>query len=640
MKKIYKGASIEECLDKASKELNLTKNEMVYTSEEKKNFFKKEYIITVDVLEIEKINELDGTIAVLDGKVEITDPAEGGRAAKILPTDFMKIYVNNEEIVKPVEVFLSSTIVFVIEDKEAARSLDISISPDKMSAYISVSYISRIKFGINNSEKSNNLQLTRKIIEETPPPKYNIKEIKEELAKASVTYGIIEKNIAECVEKGDKHSTLIAVGEKPVNEVDDFIEYKFEIDKELKALAEDLEGNVDFKSIGSVASVLKDSVIAIRHHFNDGKDGVDITGNAIKHHTGKKINLKVSNGCTLKDENTVVAAISGKPCLKSGVFYIFNLHEIMHDVDISTGNVKFLGDIVIHGSVKEGMRIESGNSIEIDGDVERSEIKGKGDISIKGNIISSVIFGGGEDVVKLEKIRYLSELHENLINMIGAVEEIKKFNLLGYNATDGSIIKVLIESKFKNINKIYVNVVNDANKYKDDVSSNLVEIYKNKLLGLAPLNIKHYSEICEVAEFISNNLVVLKADLAIPVNIKVGYTQDSKISSSGDILFTGAGVYISEISANGNVNFSNDKCVVRGGSIKAENEIKCRIVGSEGGVATRLGVGNDGHIWIDTAYENTVLAVGTKEFVFDCFSTNVHAYNDKNFELIVDRTKK
>ena len=132
----------------------------------------------------------------------------------------------------------------------------------------------------------------------------------------------------------------------------------------------------------------------------------------------------------------------------------------------------------------------------------------------------------------------------------------------------------------------------------------------------------------------------MKMSLSIPVNIKIGYCQDSTISSSGDIIFTGKGVYISEINANNNILFTDEKCIVRGGTIKAGNEIRCKIVGSEGGVATKLMVGNEGHIWIDAAYENTILAVGVREFILDCYSRNVQAYIDTDHELIVNRTKQ
>ncbi len=57
--------------------------------------------------------------------------------------------------------------------------------------------------------------------------------------------------------------------------------------------------------------------------------------------------------------------MEGKPCVKSNIFYVYQVHEVKGDVDISTGNITFVGDVVVQGSVKEGMKVEAGNSVEI-----------------------------------------------------------------------------------------------------------------------------------------------------------------------------------------------------------------------------------------------------------------------------------
>ena len=100
--------------------------------------------------------------------------------------------------------------------------------------------------------------------------------------------------------------------------------------------------------------------------------------------------------------------MDGKPCIKNNTFYVYQVHEVRSDVDLKTGNIKFIGDIIVYGSVKEGMEIVCGNYLDIEKDVERAKIKAAGNINIKGNLISGNVFGGGEDVTKLKTLKDLA----------------------------------------------------------------------------------------------------------------------------------------------------------------------------------------------------------------------------------------
>jgi hypothetical protein len=101
-------------------------------------------------------------------------------------------------------------------------------------------------------------------------------------------------------------------------------------------------------------------------------------------------------------------------------------------------------------------------------------------------------------------------------------------------------------------------------------------------------------------------------------------------------VITGKGEYISDITANESIEFLQDRSVARGGTLKAKKEIKCKIVGSMAGVSTVLHVEDEGHIWADIAYHNTVIKVGKKKLMLDSPSKNLHAYlNEGN--IIVDK---
>ncbi|SKA72756.1 hypothetical protein SAMN05428976_10154 [Clostridium sp. USBA 49] len=505
------------------------------------------------------------------------------------------------------------------------RNLNISISKDNMEAYVTINYSD-----FEKCEKKEKI------------PFYTIEELREALNKAGITYGIIEENLKKCLDKNGADNILVAKGIPSIDGIDDILDIKFDVDKDIKKLNEDKSGRVDFKSIGAVNSVKEGDIIAVRIPGKESIDGKDIKGKAVKGKNPKKIKIKAIQGCKLIDENTVAASITGKPYMKNNAFYVYSVHEINEDVNLKTGNIKFLGDIVIKGNVREGMKVISGNSVTIFKNVLKAEIKAKSDIIIKGNVIASNIAAGGEDMEKIKEIEILESLITYLDNIISCIEEIKKFNLFGYDVSDGQIIKILIENKFKSIPKTCLTLISHIvkNRQNDDNECEiLIDIIKNKILGLAPLNIKHYGELFDIKNIIKERILLLKNNIFLPANIKLSYCQDSTINSSGDIIISGKGTYVSNLYAKESVYFTEKNSVVRGGFIKAGKEIKCKNVGSNGGVTTRLTVGECGHIYTDIAYENTIFTIGQREILLNYASKNVHVYLDDKHDIVVDKLR-
>ncbi|GAA0746611.1 FapA family protein [Clostridium oceanicum] len=660
----YTSSNLKKCIEKACKELKTTEECLNYkVIEEKKGFFSKKITIKVQLKKennidtneineskkdseqkeenkISKLKDKDGTIKVEENKIIVKNPKEEGNPAIVTPSDKMKILIDGEEIKSKTAIYEENEVEIEFEEEEAKRHLDITLKDNNMKAFISIKYEPKITYKLENSEEVNKLILKEKIVEKVYPPKYTSSEIKGELGKKGIIYGIIDKNIQIC-EKNNCDDILIAEGSEAVEGINDKIDIKFKTDRESLKLQEDKEGNVDFKSIGSIESVKIGDVIAERVPGKAGKDGKDVKGKIKKHTPCKKLILKTGQGVTLKGENTIIATIEGKPCIKSNVFYVYKVHEIKGDVDLNTGNIKFIGDVIVFGTVKEGMKIEAGNSIDIQKNVERSKLKSKGNINIKGNIIASEVNGGGEDIIKLKVLENLAQLKKILLSLMKAVEEIKRFNILGEDKKDGEIIKALIENKFKTLTKTCISLMTNINieRRNGDKENELVGFIRKKLLGISPVNIKYYGELDEIVKACEEEEDYYKQNLNLPVNINLSYCQDSTVESTGNIYVTGKGEYVSTLVSNDSIYFSNKESVARGGCIKAKNEIKCSKVGSSAGVSTRIEVSRKGHIYTDLAYQNTLFVVGGMEYLLEAPSKDIHAYLNSKGELFVDKFK-
>lgn len=646
--KIYSSNSIEKCLEQAALELNIPKEDLKYNIlEDKKVFFKRTITIEVAIdneINMDKNQNKDtfknkslGLAFVKDNKIIVKNPDKDERPAKIIPGENIILKIDGNIVNSETEIYENNLIEVEFNEDQAKRNLTIHISEDKMKAFIDIEYCPKYEYALADSKEENILKLKTEIKSEVYPPLFSEEEIKNELLKANVTYGVIGESIKKCTEDKKIINLLIAEGKLPLDDEEDTIDIKFESDKKNKFL-EDKKGRIDYKNIGSVVAVKKGQVIAEKIEGKKGEDGINIKGEVKKHKTTKPMVFRASEGCELQGENKIVATKDGKPEVKNGTFLVRPIYEMISDVDLSTGNVKFLGDIVVHGNVKEGMKVEGDSSVSIDGNVEAAEIKAKGDISISGNIILSKVYGGGNDVLKLQYVDDLTALKNNLTSMIETIMEIKKFNLVKRETSDGELIKALIESKFKNIPKICSGILRDSMLQKEQ-DSEILHVMKDKLLGLAPINIKHFTELDDIIAIVNKKIEGLNSELSIPVNVVINYCQDSNISSSGDIYIKGKGEYISNIISNKGVYFEQEGSVARGGTVKAKNEVKCKIVGSSGGVATRICVEAQGHIWADVAYQNTIFVVGERELVLDIPSKNIHVYMDETYDVVIDRLK-
>ena len=634
----FEGNSIDECLKVASETLNMPSESIKYTIlEDKKGIFRKRAVILVQVdTACDDINS--GTVAVKYGKIVVKNPKGKGKAATIIPGENVRIIVNGEEIRSAKEVREDSLIEIIFYNNEPKRFMDIRVSDDKITAYIDIEYTPQKEYALQEKEENCSIVIDGIAKEEKYPPNFTKEEIIEEISKIGIKYGIIEEMINKCTTERKITNGIIAKGVELENDIDDWIELKFKVEQENHGLAEDEHGRVDYKNVGAVVAIAKGDTVAVRHDGREGHDGVDIFGKVLKKSTRKLLNLRVGNGCLVKD-NEIIAVSGGKPCIKNNVFHVYEIHEVTQDVDLSTGNIKFIGDIKIHGAVKEGMVVEAGNALTVEKNVENAKLTAKGNMEIKGNIIFSNIAAGGQDINILTYVEKLNELKNDLSGIIETISEIKKFNLLGGKSTDGEIIKALIENKFKNVVKLCFNIITLNKLAGSRDKYELSALIRSRLVGLAPLEIKHFNELEHIIEILKSEIQDMHSNISIPVTVKISYAQDSIISSSGDVFITGKGEYVSKITAYGNIYFTADRSVARGGTLKAKNELKCKTVGSTGGVLTRLEVEEKGQIWIEEAYQNTLLVVGHREFNLEEPSRNIHGFINSKGDLIVDRLK-
>lgn len=605
---------------KKKNDQNLTDNDEIKTDKE-----------DGEVLNLEPIENNNGVISVINGDIIIKDPKNNGKKAKILPSEGVILKVNNERVLKQCEVVSSDIIDIEFEEATAKRKMNINVDPSKITATININYVPKEIFKLKDMVESQVLILEREEKERAFPPRFSYEEIVNALKEKGITYGLIEDNIKKTCSEESVVNLPVAQGRDVVNDTDDVIQYNFQVNKS-NVLEEDSSGSIDYKSIGHVKPVVNGQVLCELISGSDGCDGVDVYGNILKKKTGKRLILSCGEHAAI-EKNKIIALSDGKAYLNKGKVSVVRVHEVPSDVDIKSGNISFIGDIIIHGEVKDNMKVSAGHSIEIRKNVLDAIISGEGNIKINENVIHSKIIAGGNNVVKTNVVEDLKKLKSSLEELYNDIKNIREYNLMDKEMTDGQLVLLLLEKKYKNIPKMCSTLIK-SHKF---INGKLIITLKMRLLDIAPLNIKHYTEISEIISSLDENSKTLSYELDEPHNVEVNYSQDSQIQCTGSVYIHGKGQYISNIMANDSVVFTRSNSIARGGIIKATNLIKCGIVGSEVGVSTTLKVGGSGHIYAEVAYSNTVLMVGNRECTLEKSYKQVHAYLDSKGDLVVDK---
>lgn len=207
-----------------------------------------------------------------------------------------------------------------------------------------------------------------------------------------ISFGILEDDIKYAVEQKRYNENICAAKWKPpVNGIDGVIQYYFNKDKHI-APVEDEHGVVDFKNLGLINNITAGTPIAEISFPTDGEPGTDITGKRVPQKVGTPAKFNVGAGTQLVNNDTqIVASINGNLVFKNGAFVVEEKIVINGDVDVSSGNIDFIGDVTIKGGVFEGFRVVSKRNITIMGLVTSAELMADGDITVKGGVINSKV---------------------------------------------------------------------------------------------------------------------------------------------------------------------------------------------------------------------------------------------------------
>ena len=355
-----------------------------------------------------------------------------------------------------------------------------SISDDKMRAYVTVTKP-------NKGGREMELQ-----------------DVKEIMENSGVTFGFQEENVVKCLEEGTFNIPILAAeGRAPVNGQNAKVEYLVNVNKKVipKYIGEDQ--SIDYKDLSIVENVEQGQKLARKIPATDGEVGRTVLGVKIETKSGKDIDIKeiLGNNVEMSDDGEyILASINGQVVLRGKSLNVEPIFEVSGDVGPETGNISFIGSVVVKGSVSDNYSIKAEGNIDVHGTVGKCDLEAKGDIMVKlgiqGNENSYVKAGGdviakfiqfsnvqaGNNVVVTEAILNSNIDADNRIILIGKRASASGGRLRALREVNGKVLGsqagavTLIET---GISPAKRRAIDDLDKEKEELDNSIEETERN-----------------------------------------------------------------------------------------------------------------------------------------------------------------
>lgn len=649
---ICKANSVSEAVDQALEILEAEREqvEVKVLAEPRKRLFRRNLPAEVEVSLLEpvagkidkpkELKRIDGKLWIENGELKYKAPEEGGRPPVLAFNDTVKVTYNGTPMNFRVELTqgFDGLVVSLPPDQEPKRFARIDVTPDKLIANLITHVSPGVTYRLKETNPSSLLHLD---IEQREIPVDNITraEIEKLIEEENITYGLKIVEVMDQVLEKKSCNVVLAEGKPAVPPKSGRINYLFK-EKDINV---DLEADIiDYFELHSVPNVNKGDLLATKIPSTPGEDGIDVFGNILKAPSPKEIRLNIGEGVFLDDdESNAYASKSGQPTLHNGLLKVIQTYEVKGDADVNTGNIRFNGEVIIRGNVRENVKIKaSDGGVQVHGMVDRAIIDADQDIIIVRNAIGSQISAGGANILHIRLSTFLVELNDQLTKLRQAFKLVHDQNK---DSEHGVLIKNLLELKFSKIPEL---ISNFENEFADILKSlekdlrNLMITLKTFFVGRGPLSINDVSELDLAIEQLAYWMAIYQTSSEETADITVSYLQNSKVEASGIVRITGQGVYNSQIIAG--KGFEQNRGVFRGGTISIkEGDVKVRELGGPTGILTKVEISGRGEITVGTIFPNVEISINKLRYNFLDDAKNIRAYVSSEGQLVVfSGTKK
>lgn len=331
----------------------------------------------------------------------------------------------------------------------------------------------------------------------------SLEKARAALNEAKVVFGIDESQIQEALlEKNWEQKILVAQGVPAIDGKDAIISLKYFASDKKMAPQQDEKGNVNYREMGLIYNVKKGEELAERTPPLPGIKGMDVQGRELLPRIGKDLPLPRGKNTVCNEDNTkLYSIIGGHVTMVDRKLTVQAVFELNGDVDYSSGNIDFVGNVIIRGSITSGFTVHAAGDIEISGYIESAEVIAGGNIQVKGGIKSSykgIVKAGetisarfvenskleaGKDILVREAIMQsfvraggnviVNDRKATIVGGVIQASHTVESKIIGSQLATQTIIEVGVNPYHREEYQSLVKVRNEMKKHLDNLSNNL-----------------------------------------------------------------------------------------------------------------------------------------------------------------------
>lgn len=202
----------------------------------------------------------------------------------------------------------------------------------------------------------------------------------EFLKQNNVVYGIDKQSMELVLNNvsSNKFPIVIAKGKHSENGVDGKITF-------LQSNSSKIERGEDwnFREIMKIPTVSKGEKLATISLPTKGVDGINVQGTVLRSRPGRPVSIKAGKGVIYNSiDQTFYADAEGQMNVTKRFIQVEDVYIVNETLSMKTGNLDFVGSIVIRGDVPTGYTVKAAGDIKIHGIVEAATLIAGGSIYI------------------------------------------------------------------------------------------------------------------------------------------------------------------------------------------------------------------------------------------------------------------
>ena len=210
--------------------------------------------------------------------------------------------------------------------------------------------------------------------------KFDMQTLIKYLKENQVIYGIDKKGIELILNKAPakRFPIVIANGKHSENGIDGEITFHQKNHSEIKR-----EAGWNFRDVMKIPTVNKGEKLATISLPTKGIDGMNVQGTVLRARPGKPVLIKAGKDVVYHSKDqTFYAESEGQLIVTNRFIQIEDVYTVDETLSMKTGNLDFVGSIVIRGDVPTGYSVKAAGDVKIHGMVEAATIISEGSIYI------------------------------------------------------------------------------------------------------------------------------------------------------------------------------------------------------------------------------------------------------------------